>query len=531
MAPNVDLSFVVNSLKHKYVEIFQKNVKGNYMSGVKKKTIYQGVLIETGVAPFEFKEKNGNSPFARIRPDGGRETGEDDDLAWGVDVPRSIKESGVAINGIVTMECSDKVQILVTEVINGKSVETIKHRNVWLTKKVEEKELTVCLGSIKELAAKVSSGDKLTELGSNKEIQALGMATITDVGEENVYIEKEGAKFYFKTGNTDAFKLGGTDFSAVRVYESTVVVEAAAVKTAGVEKVQAAEEYAVHAAYWLAGIHNAEGIKLANEMNKFIRDNQLTKDRDAILRLLAAQESARMLAVRIDTEQEHLKDVHWISNVAEPKHLLNGEFIRDEKGVYRGVNAGHAAVVDTNDKLVLKDKSAKGYAAIIELAHAKGWTAIELTGGQGQMAAAWTEAQMHTPPIQIVNYKPTEKDIKRLAVRIAEEAALKNGNVAEQEPDVVAQRAVDDGVETPVRKEPTLDSPKIETSLKHSGTVQDVKDGILKQNTGRGRFVYHDISKLDGDVPEVGKMALVQYGANGLGKVSEVEKSQGVSLG
>lgn len=51
-------------------------------------------------------------------------------------------------------------------------------------------------------------------LDSDSEIQSLGVADITSVGSENVYVEKEdGTRYFFKPGDTSRFEVGSYDFS------------------------------------------------------------------------------------------------------------------------------------------------------------------------------------------------------------------------------------------------------------------------------------------------------------------------------
>lgn len=59
------------------------------------------------------------------------------------------------------------------------------------------------------------------ELPSQDAIRALGVATIDDVGSENVYIVKDGQPYYFKPGNTDPYRVGEHDFSNDTAYGET----------------------------------------------------------------------------------------------------------------------------------------------------------------------------------------------------------------------------------------------------------------------------------------------------------------------
>lgn len=49
-------------------------------------------------------------------------------------------------------------------------------------------------------------------LDSNAEIIALGLVTITSIGEENVYLTKDGRDYYFKPGSSESYSVGQHDF-------------------------------------------------------------------------------------------------------------------------------------------------------------------------------------------------------------------------------------------------------------------------------------------------------------------------------
>lgn len=48
---------------------------------------------------------------------------------------------------------------------------------------------------------------------TEKDLSAIGIATITDAGSENIYFEKDGISYYSKVGNTQSYKVGEWDFS------------------------------------------------------------------------------------------------------------------------------------------------------------------------------------------------------------------------------------------------------------------------------------------------------------------------------
>ncbi|MDH0342122.1 DUF6908 domain-containing protein [Chromobacterium haemolyticum] len=57
-----------------------------------------------------------------------------------------------------------------------------------------------------------------SSLERNEEIRALGMVNITDVGNENVYLEKDGQAYYFKPGNNERFRVGLHDMTSEVVF-------------------------------------------------------------------------------------------------------------------------------------------------------------------------------------------------------------------------------------------------------------------------------------------------------------------------
>ncbi|WP_432263160.1 hypothetical protein [Cupriavidus sp. TMH.W2] len=75
------------------------------------------------------------------------------------------------------------------------------------------------LGRVKAAAQDAIRKAEPSLLDSNVAIQALGVANVTSIGNENVYLEKDGTAFYFKPANNDRFTVGLHDFSNVVVFE------------------------------------------------------------------------------------------------------------------------------------------------------------------------------------------------------------------------------------------------------------------------------------------------------------------------
>ena len=77
----------------------------------------------------------------------------------------------------------------------------IKKALAWIDKKLAETK------------KKKDEASKPTEIEEDV-LAALGVATITDVGNENIYFEKDGKNYFSKVGNTDNYKVGSFDFAA-----------------------------------------------------------------------------------------------------------------------------------------------------------------------------------------------------------------------------------------------------------------------------------------------------------------------------
>lgn len=64
-------------------------------------------------------------------------------------------------------------------------------------------------------------------LDSDAEIRTLGLAEITDIGAENVYVAApDGRRYCFKPGNTDHFSTGPIDLSGVCIFGATTAIAA-----------------------------------------------------------------------------------------------------------------------------------------------------------------------------------------------------------------------------------------------------------------------------------------------------------------
>jgi Large polyvalent protein-associated domain 7 len=253
--------------------------------------------------------------------------------------------------------------------------------------------------------------------------------------------------------------------------------------------------FAVNAPYWLNGLHNLAGLELAEEINKVISSKKLEEEQNAIEQILAANyPDGRRFGLTVISEKKHIDEPHRKMNLAEPKSLLESAFVRDKDGAYRPAAGGRAILLDKGDSLVLKNKDAASYEAAVELAKAKGWTAIKLNGRPAMMEQAWIAAKL--AGIEVTNYLPTKEAQAKFADRLA----------AHQLDNTVAINRVE--------TEPSVSSGSFE------GKILRFENGQAVQKTGRDPdvTVRHDISKLSKTLI-VGEVATIKYDKDGHGIV------------
>jgi len=130
-------------------------------------------------------------------------------------------------------------------------------------------------------------------------------------------------------------------------------------------------------------------------------------------------ESAKAVSVADDSEDNAPAKIRSADKVltetpkAPLKTLLGGRFIGDENGNYRRPGEKVIALRDENNEIVLNDKQMDTFMAGLELAKAKGWSAIEVEGSKRFRREAWLRAQQEG--MEVVGYEPTSLDMDTLA--------------------------------------------------------------------------------------------------------------------
>jgi hypothetical protein len=239
-------------------------------------------------------------------------------------------------------------------------------------------------------------------------------------------------------------------------------------------------DLAVMAPYWLDGLHNHEGLKLAEQLNRMIEAEKLAKNRAAIATLVNTFPDHRRLGLEVVPRSKYLSDPHRKANLAEPDQLLGGELIRDKEGAYRPKAGGLAVLKDDGESLVLKNKSQQAYRGVMELALAKGWKAIELKGKPKMLPQAWLEAKLMG--LDVVNYTPNEKDREQLAQRMAEEVKKREAAAARadaQAPEQVVVRPAIDSAGHQVTAQVTYTVDHKDTHPQQSVSPESPLGGLL----------------------------------------------------
>lgn len=275
-----------------------------------------------------------------------------------------------------------------------------------------------------------------------------------------------------------------------------------------VAQAPAKDRFAVMAPYWLNGLHNFTGLAIADEINELIKEQQLSRSKDAIEGLLRTHAKARSMGLAVVEETKYLDDPWRKTNPCEPRQLLNGDLIRDSVGEYRPKTGGLSVLKDGGDSLTLKERSDVAYRGAMELARAKGWKAISLKGKPAVLADAWVEAKLMG--LEVVNYSPTEQDRARYAQRLAELERAERGG------------------ESLLEIRPQVEEKAVVNSGQHVGPIIAVEGDRIAQKTGRdpAHVVWHDAANLDGGAPSVGASVEIAY-KDGRGTVVTKQLEQG----
>lgn len=174
-----------------------------------------------------------------------------------------------------------------------------------------------------------------------------------------------------------------------------------------------------------------------------------------------------------------------------PATLLKGRFIRDDIGVYRRLGETREALADEGGKIRFIDKQMDAFEAGVELAKAKGWSAIEVAGSEKFRSEAWFHAK--SAGLDVIGYEPNPQDIKRLA---AGDLAVKGGEKAAQKVDPILQASADAASEFALKAGLGVKDTNTKDG-RYSGKVLHSTEQHLVADNGRGTAVIHRKADLD----------------------------------
>jgi len=211
---------------------------------------------------------------------------------------------------------------------------------------------------------------------------------------------------------------------------------------------------------------------------------------------------------------------------AAPRTLLHGRFVRDEKGDYRRLGEMRTALSDEGERIRFVDKQMDAFEAGVELAKAKGWEAIQVTGTEKFRAEAWFHA--HMEGLQVIGYEPTQRDLERL-------------EASQSRTEKSASEAVADVDESRRKAEAFVlgagggvHAADIERG-RYAGPVMHETEHHFVQDLGRGTAVVHDKSRFPAQEMKerlrLGKSLRVQYQGGRAQTEPGREQFRGVAMG
>lgn len=171
-----------------------------------------------------------------------------------------------------------------------------------------------------------------------------------------------------------------------------------------------------------------------------------------------------------------------------PARLHNNRFVLGENGEYRRVGETRVALVDEVEQIRFIDKQMDTFQAGIELAKAKEWQAIQVTGTEKFRSEAWFHARM--AGLDVVGYEPQAKDLERLEA--AQRRHELDGKGAEQPNEAVqkSRQAAESFV---------LDSGAglqvANNTGRYAGPIVHDTEHHFVQDLGRGVAVLHEKSR------------------------------------
>lgn len=213
--------------------------------------------------------------------------------------------------------------------------------------------------------------------------------------------------------------------------------------------------------------------------------------------------------------------------VAMPATLLNGRFVRDDVGVYRRQGEEREALADEGDKIRFIDKQMDAFQAGVELAKAKGWEAIEVTGSEKFRAEAWYHAK--SAGLDVIGYEPNAQDLKRLERRAPEQKTATPAVSVEQDEHAKAVLASRKEAQDFALKKDFGVQTVNTGSGRYSGRLLHETDHHVIQDIGRSTVAVHEKRAFGADhkFDLASKKSLAIGYADGKASIKAQEKARG----
>jgi hypothetical protein len=189
------------------------------------------------------------------------------------------------------------------------------------------------------------------------------------------------------------------------------------------------------------------------------------------------------------------------SAAAEKRKLLNGLFVEREDNKFFRIDGKKPALLDEGQKLRVVNKDLETFQAAIELAHAKGWQAIQVKGSERFRAEAWYQASLKG--LQVEGYTPTDKDLQRLA----EQQQVPQPSKEERETFKASLEAAENFA---LERDGGIVYPdSVNENRSFAGKVVKVLDSHVIQDLGRNTYAVHEKAKVGN--PELGVRVDIKY--------------------
>lgn len=478
--------------------------------------VYIGRLLEQGHAPYNHNSEERMNYFVKLETDSGEKT------IWGIDLERAMKDSDVQRGDALQLIYQGNEPVTVTawerdkdgKIIGKREVQT--HRNIWEVQKTEpfkviETDATALDKGTSPKQQVTQTVPTSARIGSAVNIhEAHLFAALAEyehrIGEtlkmpygEYTYLGNNG-----KGGVRLAFLPNSGPLDQIGQYADADHLRVHLERDIPAQK----DREAVSAFFMLSEMdaaqskektQNKEQPEMIEEPLKETNIENLNKpkDEDNTIQPAPAQETQagtqNNAFVRLSsTDNAPAQPVITAPQQAKhnPKTILNGRFIRGEKGEYRRLTETRVALVDEKDKIRFVDKQIDTFQAAIELANSKGWQAILVTGTEQFRCEAWYRASL--AGLKVVGYEATEKDLETLAK--AQEQRMSDKDVLDKAGSTSAylrSESLADAEKYALQSGGGIQLPNIKNG-RYAGKIIYETDHHMVQDIGRRISVVHD---------------------------------------